>query len=142
MITLVWMPVMVSVTLAILGMMWRGEAWKWECRRLTAQLSQLLPQSHQSLPKTAFSDRGFDFLCAVFHCPDPDLASPHRPLSFDGHLVHERQALDQRDAGTISETPKVLRWYSDDNRRDLGESSLDKITCGVELPYRSWPNTY
>jgi hypothetical protein len=42
-----------AMTLAMLGMVWRGEAWKAAYHEIEAQVSQLPPQCRQLLPKTA-----------------------------------------------------------------------------------------
>jgi len=55
-------PSFAAMTLAMLAMMWRGEAWKWAALDLKARASQLPPQCLQLLPKTAFSGRGSELL--------------------------------------------------------------------------------
>ena len=62
-VTVIWLPLAVLgakgspwawMTLAMLAMLWRGEAWKRVCQKEQAELSQCLQQS----PKTGFSGLG------------------------------------------------------------------------------------
>jgi hypothetical protein len=43
-----------AMTVAMLGMLWRGEAWKAAYREIAEQVSQLPPQCRQLLPKTVY----------------------------------------------------------------------------------------
>lgn len=52
-------PAFAGMTVAMLGMLWRGEAWKTVCLAEEAQLSQLL----QQMPKTTSSEQHASLYC-------------------------------------------------------------------------------
>jgi hypothetical protein len=52
-------PAFAGMTVAMLGMLWRGEAWKTVCLAEEAQLSQLL----QQMPKTTSSEQHASLCC-------------------------------------------------------------------------------
>jgi hypothetical protein len=60
-----------AMTLAMLGMIWRGEAWKTVCLRTEAELSRLLLQTRQLSPKTASFYQCQSPLCADAHYVSP-----------------------------------------------------------------------
>ena len=50
-----------AMTLAMLGMVWRGESWKYACLEAEQSLlEQRQPRERPSVPKTASFDRGSD----------------------------------------------------------------------------------
>jgi hypothetical protein len=129
-----------------LAMLWRGEAWK----TVFLQSEQRVLELERQLPRPILSNTGFflpesELPRAAFRQPDVGLALGRWPqlrsLSIADAPVLERRAGDQRDPGTPSKTPQVLRRYIADTRNEWAVSLHDQITAGVEKLYRSWPNT-
>src|SRR5436190_253544 len=84
-----WSPFLLAMTLAMLGMLWRGEAWKTVCLAEEAQLSQCL----QSLPKTMSIQQRALAACAVAHHVVPQAFRPFLDEEFE-------EAYRDRESGT------------------------------------------
>jgi hypothetical protein len=149
-------PTLVGVTLVMLGMTWRGEAWKAGCLSAEAQLSQSSQQSRQSLPKTAFSGRGSDSPDAVRrfafleHATVSRLAEdlsgqerPETPWGDEQYLETRPQSTDEtRPARHLACPEAFLVLYPQMRpKTELHLPQDDQITPDAELPYRIGGNT-
>ena len=90
---LAWMSIQASVTLAamtlaMLAMLWRGEAWKTVFLRTEAQLSQLVLQSRQLSPKIGFCDLVLwpRHVAVGYMPPYVEIVFRHESKPFDGHM--------------------------------------------------------
>jgi len=104
------------MTLAMLGMMWRGETWKYQCLRLAGQLSQSLPQSRQLSPKRAFSR-------SISSIGNGDLLPTDGPLIFAAAHVHFPQHYAPCETEAYLEIPRAVRPCILESCSDLAESS-------------------
>lgn len=123
-----WALLLAGMTLAMLGMMWRGEAWKAGCLSAESQLSQLLQQSPQSSPKTASCDRA-----AVILYGERDLAAPEFPPS-EQQRDHLRQSSVYRPARSSPEAPKSIPDMLVNPRSTGSESWLALLRPYVPQP--------
>lgn len=150
------------MTLAMLGMMWRGEAWKWAFLEAREQLSQLPPQCRQSLPKTESESLGPLILCA-----DPHFASPCGAIRLlasvgrDEYHILSSNSLGQLSGPELREETSnsplslaeaypaisLAQWQPAASYSPLAAVLVlrswgnDLNRSWLELPYRSWPNT-
>lgn len=144
--------VLAAMTLLMLGMTWRGEAWKAGCLSAESQLSQLPPQCRQSLPKTGFSGRGSDFPYAGRRFADVEFqrtlvssvqkqfASMCHP-EFGGEFpqkIRITPAILELRGETVSREWRPLPWSKTGS--DLPQQG-DLIRTALEKPYRIGGNT-
>jgi hypothetical protein len=162
--TVIWLPwALLSVkrspwawmTLAMLGMLWRGETWKYGCLTAEAQLSQCL----QSSPKTTSSGEPAlivhdEARCAQSHASLPFLAgefvearrcvaSGAQTPQEDCELHKGRRKAPANLSLLDSEGYLVLLSFEPSlGRRALRlGSQADFSRFRLKLPYPSWPNT-
>jgi hypothetical protein len=124
--TVIWLPLaLLSVrrspwawmTLAMIAMLWRAEAWKTVCLAEEAQLSQCL----QSLPKTVSNRQHALSACAVAHHVLPKVSRPFLAEEFE-------ETYQSRKLGI--QTPLDLREPDKGNHRVLVTlQSLDLEAC-------------
>jgi len=117
--------------LALVGMTWRAESWKASNLLAERQVSQLLLQCRQPLPKTASFDLGSDSLYVAFHQPDPALVERHWPqpvpLSFGEYPFPEKPSRDPR-GGEMPSTILLIPYPCIADTRYGSEGSFSNLT--------------
>jgi hypothetical protein len=106
-----------AMTLAMLGMMWRGETWKALCLKQSAQMYQLQRQYRQPSPKTVYFSQEASLPDDVLHFSD-------RVGRSDGADVRMQLRDSLRDQGKPLETRLTLRQYSFGNPENLVAARL------------------
>lgn len=121
------------MTLAMLAMLWRGEAWKTVCLREQAQLSQCLQQS----PKIVFSVPETSLARAVSHHRENALCLAHLPpvrlLSSHGDSAPEWRPLCTCDSDRLLQTPQVPHPYIAESGNGSEGSSVHLITPAYKI---------
>ena len=122
----IWMirrwPAFALMTLSVLGMLWRGEAWKAAYQTVAEQLSQLPPQCLQSSPKSTYF-----YLSPGMFRTDPHRLIPSASLNIcrnDGH-----QGNRERKVGIAEERLGTSPSLGEVN---LSPSS-DRFLCQLEV---------
>jgi hypothetical protein len=101
-----WAFAFAAMTLAMLGMTWRGEAWKWAALDLEARASRLPPQCLQLLPNIASYRRdGSSYHVgaqpALTQLPPSDVPSIRRTLWSRSPIQQRPPVLGERQNGEL-----------------------------------------